>query len=95
MRYDKKFKCNVLSSKPLSPGRAGEILKVKLKAIGLDSSKFSSHSFRSGGDTAAANLNVPDRLFKVHGRWKSDSAKDGYIRDKVDSRLFAPLHIGI
>ncbi|CAH3025295.1 unnamed protein product [Porites evermanni] len=50
---------------------------------------------RSEGATSAANLNVPDRLFKVHGRWKSDSAKDGYVHDKVDSRLYVPLHIGI
>ena len=89
------MKGNVFSSKPLTAGRAGEILKEKLKAIGLDPSKFSSLSFRSGGATSAANLNVPDRLFKVHGRWKSDSAKDGYVHDKVDSRLYVPLHIGI
>ena len=57
--------------------------------------RFSNHSFRSGVSTSAANLNVPDRLFKVDGRWKSDSAKDGYVRDKVDSRLLVPLHIGI
>ncbi|CAH3187148.1 unnamed protein product, partial [Porites evermanni] len=79
LRYDKDLKGNVLSSKPLTASRAGEILKGKLKAIGLDPSKFSSHSFRSGGATSAANLYVPDRLFKVHGRWKSDSAKDGYV----------------
>ncbi|KAL9958766.1 hypothetical protein ACROYT_G035824 [Oculina patagonica] len=95
LRYDKNLNCNVLSSKPLTASRAGEILKEKLLAIGLDPSKFSNHSFRSGGATSAANLNVPDRLFKVHGRWKSDSAKDGYVRDKVDSRLYVPLHIGI
>ena len=95
LRYDKKLKGNVLSPKPLTASRAGEILKEKLEAIGLDPFKFSSHSFRSGAATSAANLNVPDRLFKVHGRWKSDSAKDGYVRDKVDSRLYVPLHIGI
>ena len=54
---------------------------------------FSNHSFRSGGATAAANLNVPDRLFKVHGTWKSDSANDGYVCDKVDLRLLVPLNI--
>ena len=43
---------------------------------------------------SAANLNVPDRLFKVHGRWKSDSAKD-YVHDKLDLGLYVPLHIGI
>jgi len=84
-----------MTSKPLTASRAGEILKEKSEAIGLDPSKFSSHSFRSGGATSAANLNVPDQLFKVHGRWKSDSAKDGYVSDKVDSRLYVPLHIVI
>ena len=81
LRYDKKSKGNVLSFKPLTASRAGEILKEKLEAIRLDSSRFSSHSFRSGGATSAANLNVPDRLFKFDGRWKSDSAEDGDIRD--------------
>ena len=84
-----------MSSKPLSPSRAGEILKEKLEAIGLDPSKFTNHSFRSGGATSPANMNLPDRLFKVHGRWKSDSAKDGYVHDKLDLHLYVPLHIGI
>ena len=89
LQYDKNLKANVLSSKPLTASRAGEILKEKLKAIGLDPSKFSNHSFRSGGATSAANLNVPDRLFKVHGRWKSDSAKDGYVQSTINStRVF-------
>ena len=97
LRYDTRSKENVLSSKPLSPGRAREIFKEKLEAIGVDhdSCGFSNHSIKSGGATAAANLNVPDRLFKVHGRWKSDSANDGYVCDKADSRLFVPLNIGI
>ena len=37
-------------------------------------------------------MNVPDRLFKVHGRWKSESAKDGYVCDNVDSPLLVPLN---
>jgi hypothetical protein len=36
-------------------------------------------SFRSGGATAAAQNDTPDRLFKIHCRWKSDKAKDGYV----------------
>jgi len=83
---DKRSKNNVLFSKYLSPGRAPEILKEKLEAIGVDSCGFSNHSFRSGGATAAANLNVPARLFKVHGSWKSDSAKDEYVRDTESTR---------
>ena len=34
-------------------------------------------------------------LFKRHGRWKTDQAKDGYIKDKLDSLLsvYKSLHI--
>ena len=79
-----------MSFKPLTASKAREILKEKLETIGLDPSTFSSHSFRSGGATSAANLNVPDRLFKIDGRRKSDLAEDGCVRDKVDSRLYVP-----
>lgn len=35
-----------------------------------------------------ANAGVPDRLFKRHAwPWKSESAKDGYVKDSIDSRL--------
>ena len=44
-----------------------------------DIPKIGTHSLRSGGASAAANAGVPDRLFKRHGRWLSDSAKDGYV----------------
>ena len=30
---------------------------------------------------------IPDRLLKRHGRWNSESAKDGYVKDSVESRL--------
>lgn len=49
--------------------------------------QFSLHSLRSGGATAASNNNVPDRLLKVHGRWASDKAKDGYIDDSIQKKL--------
>ena len=56
-----------------------------LQAVGLDKKQFSLHSLRSGGATAAANAGVPDRCFKRHGCWRSESAKDGYVRDKLES----------
>ena len=40
-----------------------------------------------GVATAAANAGVPDRLILRHGRWSSVSAKDGYVKDSVASRL--------
>ena len=71
----------------LSYTRVRELMKEKLSSIGLDAAKFGMHSFRAGGATAAANAGVPDRLFKRHGRWRSESAKDGYIKDSVKARL--------
>ena len=46
------------------------------KDIVLDISAIGTHSLRSGGATAAANAGVPDPLFKRHGRWASESAKE-------------------
>jgi hypothetical protein len=54
-----------------------------LSDIGLHSSEYGLHSFRAGGATAAANSGVPDRLFKLQGRWKTDIENDGYVLDNV------------
>ena len=35
------------------------------------------------------------RLFKQHGRWKSETAKDGYIKDAVDKYLDMSKHSGL
>ena len=43
----------------------------------------------------AANAGVSDRLFKIHGRWRSDNAKDGYIEDSMDKRLSVTRQLGI
>ena len=45
----------------------------------MDPKQFGMHSLRAGGATAAANAGVLDRLFKRHGHWRSETAKDGYI----------------
>ena len=52
-----------------------------------DISAIGTHSLRSGGATAAANVDVPDRLFKRNGRWAGKSAEDGYVQDSLSSRL--------
>ena len=66
------------------------------KDIVPDISAISTHSLRSGGATAAANAGVPDRLFKRHGRWASESAKDGYVQDFLSFyRLSVSKALGI
>jgi len=51
-----------------------------LSDVGLDKKTFGLHSLRSGGASQAAHNCIPERLLKSHGRWKSDIAKDGYIK---------------
>ena len=58
-----------------------ELFLSKLSELGLDPKQFALHSLRAGGATAAANVRMLDHLFKRHGRWKSESAKDGYVED--------------
>lgn len=71
----------------ISYTRVREIVLKKFEQLGIDTQQLGLHSFRAGGATAAANAGVPDRLFKRHGRWKSESAKDGYIQDSAAERL--------
>jgi integrase len=72
---------------PLTYSNVREIVKAKALQLGLDPSKYSTHSLRAGGSTAAANAGIGDRLFQRHGRWASPASKDGYIQDTLKSRL--------
>jgi hypothetical protein len=38
---------------------------------------------------------VDDRLFKKYGRWKSDKAKDGYVKENIDVRLSVSKNLGL
>ncbi|GAQ78089.1 hypothetical protein KFL_000070570 [Klebsormidium nitens] len=63
--------------------------------LGLDPSLYGTHSGRRGGATGAAAHNVPDRLFKRHGRWRSDRAKDLYVRETLQARLATTRNLGL
>ena len=67
----------------------------KMFALGLKATEFGLHSLRSGGATTAANAGVPDRLFKHHGQWQSENAKNGYIKDSVEKRLQVSKKLGL
>ena len=81
--------------KPISYSRSREIILKELENIGLNKSKFGIHNLRSGGATAAAESGVSDRLFKRHGRWKSENAKDGYVHENLDEILSLSKNLGI
>ena len=80
---------------PLSYSRTREIVLEAFEKIGLPKKDYGLHSFRAGGASAAANSNISDRLFKRHGRWRSDKAKDGYIRDNLEGLLSVSRALGI
>ena len=57
---------------------------------------YGLHSLRSGEATAACNFGVPDkRLKRRHGRWRSENAKDGYVKDSINDLLFVYKNLGI
>ena len=74
---------------------AREILLSALEKIGLDKKLICLRSLRSGGDTSAAMAHVEDRLLKKHGRWKTDCAKNGYIKENISERLSVTKNLGI
>lgn len=102
--HDKHFFRAIVSTKngqrlrgsgAVSYTRIRELVLEKLSAVGLDPKKFGLHSLRSGGASAAANAGVPDRMFKRHGRWRSENAKDGYVKDSLKERLMVSQNLGL
>ena len=79
----------------LSYTTLSENFKSKLTQLGFDVQQFGLHSLRAGGATAAARAGIADRLFKRHGRWRSESAKDGYVADTLESRLSVTKKLGL
>ena len=97
LRFFKKKNVYKLCGKGLSYSRCREIFKGCLKGLGYDEKKFGLHSLRSGGATAAVinNPNLSERLLKLHGRWKSDIAKDMYILEQTQNRLSVTCNLGL
>ena len=77
----------VSSNKPITYSAIRGYFKTCFKDIVPDIAAFSTHSVRAGGASTAANAAVPDRLFQRRGRWRSVSAKDGYVDNSLVSRL--------
>lgn len=82
-------------NRPISYTTTRENALDALASIGLDRTRFGLHSLRAGGATAAANADVPDRLFKRHGRWRSETAKDGYVEDDAEHLLYVTRNLGL
>eukprot|EP00731_Ephydatia_muelleri_P008530 Em0004g868a len=79
----------------VSYSRLRELLLDKIAKLGFDPALFGMHSLPAGGAIAAANAGVQDTLFKRHGCWKSESAKDGYGKDSAQRWLEFSKDLGI
>lgn len=65
--------------RPLTRQRFVTALRDILQQVGIDSSKYSGHSFRIGAATTAAARGIQDSLIKTMGRWES-AAYQLYVR---------------
>ena len=85
--FAKKKSGYTLRNGKLSYTRCREIFKDVLKDVSYDPKDYGLHSLRSGGVTSVVSNdlshNVAERLLKLHGRWKSDEAKDTYVLDRT------------
>ena len=70
---------------PLTHSRLSSFIQSVLQGAGIPR-QFSSHSFRIGAATTAAQCGIPDHLIKTMGRWSSD-ADQLYVRTPVESIL--------
>ena len=91
----RKKKNGHTKKKPLSYSQTRKIVLEAFEKIGLPRNKFGLHSLRSGGATSAANIGVKDRLFKKQGCWKSEKAKDGYIKHSIRELVHVSANPGI
>ena len=81
-------------NKPISYPTARECIVKRLKLV-TPELNLGLHSLRSGSATMATNSDINERCWKRHGRWKSDSSKDGYVADSIVNRLEVSKHLGL
>lgn len=73
---------------PMTHSWFGKRLKQALNETGRDSSRYSGHSFRSGGATFAFEQGLPAEVVKMQGDWVSD-AYLRYVRIEWGTKLKA------
>ena len=71
--------------KPLTYNVFLSRLKTCLRSMGIDSSKYSGHSFRRGGASFALECGVPVDLIQSQGDWRSN-AYQSYIDPSLQFR---------
>ena len=73
-------------NQPMSYTCLSEMFQQCLSSAGHDNSNYSLHSLRAGGVTLAAASGVADKMYKAHGRWKSN-AVEAYVQETTSNKL--------
>ena len=75
------------------------MFKAALKELGYSPKDYGLNSSRAGGTTSVVTADtsntVSERLLELHGRWKSDVAKDMYVLEPERNRLRVTKCLGI
>ena len=72
--------------KPITYDALGTKLRSVLASVGLDPSKYSTHSLRRGGASYAFKCGAPVELISLQGDWSSDAVLL-YIAQPLERRL--------
>ena len=86
---------NASKTKGVSYTSIREIFRDNLETIKEGDENFGLHSLRSGGASSAADHGVSDRLISKHGRWVSEKARNGYLKDNIKTRMSVSLSLGL
>ena len=74
----------------ISYSRIREVFKDYITDVTANPEKYSLHSLRAEGASAAASNGVTDRLMSKKGR-----ARNGFIKDSVSTRLSVSKMLGL
>ena len=85
---------NVVGSHRLSYSRTRKVFLEHTKPL-FPGYNLGLHGLRAGGASMSSTNNTSDRLISKHGRWKSDRARDGYIRPSVAEQLKVTQNLGL
>ena len=71
------------------------IVLEAFSVVGANVCSLGTHSLRKGGATAAARHSIEDRLFKKHGRWRSERSKDKYVSEDLKQKLIVSKNLDL
>ena len=75
--------------------RTREVFKQYVKPFEDEGFNLGLHSMRAGGATVASENDVPGPLMDIHGRWKNEKSKAGYIKHSLKKRLLVTQSLGL